>query len=416
MSFSFKRGVRFLVSGNPFPIQSPTARNRALLPRVGYLAIPAIACALTLQISLVGCGMVAGPQPPSLQLPKPVTDLTASRTGNQVSLQWNSPEENTDRLKLKGMVQFRICRQRQAAPCQTIATISAAPGKPAQFTDALPAALLAGPLQPLRYSIFGINKHGRTAGPSNVAVVLAGEAPPPVENLSLQVVERGVVLHWQPVANPPAGTSIEIVRTLVAPPATARNVESKNPSALPRTVEPVQQKLRVSLLSARDQKTDGSDPGIALDSSVLFGRHYSYTVSRVVQRQVDAHTLEVASVPSPSVNVVTLDTFPPRAPSRLVAVPVSAAINNGHAEVDLSWSANTEPDLAQYRVYRRDVTRNETMHPVAPAQDTAPIVAPTFRDPDVQPGHAYVYAVTAVDTSGNESARSQQIEVTVPAS
>ncbi len=416
MSFFLKRGVRILLSGNPFRIQSPGACNPPLLQRVGYVAILAIACAVSLQMSLVGCGMAAGPQPPSLQLPKPITDLTASRIGNQVSLQWNSPEENTDRLKLKGMVRFRICRQLQTAPCQTIATISAAPGKPAQFTDALPVTLTEGPLQPLRYSIFGINKHGRTAGPSNIAVVLAGKAPPPVENLSLQVVERGVVLHWQPVANPPAGTSIEIERTLVAAPATSKAAETKNPSPLPRTVEPVRQKLRVSLLPVRDQKAAGIDPGIALDSSVLFGRHYSYTVSRIVQLQQEAHTLEVASVPSPSVNVATLDTFPPSAPSRLVAVPVSAAINDGRAEVDLSWSANTEPDMAQYRVYRRDVTLNETMRRIVPEHGSAPIIAPTFRDRHVQPGHTYAYTVTAVDAAGNESARSRQIEITVPTS
>ena len=79
--------------------------------------------------------MDAAPQPPSLQLPKPIPDLTASRTGNQVSLQWNTPKENTDHLKLQGMVQLRICRQQQqTAPCDTIATITAVPGKPAQYT------------------------------------------------------------------------------------------------------------------------------------------------------------------------------------------------------------------------------------------------------------------------------------------
>ncbi len=374
-------------------------------------------CGLCLPISLVGCGMVAAPQPPSLHLPKPITDLAASRAANQVTLQWSTPEESTDGLKLQAPVQLRVCRQLQTAPCQTIATVPAAPGKPAQYIDALPATLSVGPPQPLRYSLFGINQHGRSAGPSNVVMVLAGEAPPPVENLSLQVVERGVVLHWQPVSNLAVGTAIQIDRTLIPATKPAKTTATKNASLLPRTVESEHQELRVNLNPAGNEKPSAlADPGIALDTSALFGRHYSYTVSRVVQRQVDAQTVQVASAPSPSADITTVDTFPPRAPSRLVAIPVSAAINNGHAEVDLSWSANTEPDLAKYRVYRQDVSQNESMQQIAPAPDVPSVVAPTFRDLHVEPGHTYAYAVTAVDASGNESARSQSVEVTVPAS
>lgn len=357
--------------------------------------------------------MAATPQPPSLQLPRPIQDLTASRTGNQVSLQWNTPSENTDKLKLKGMVQLRICRQQDAAPCQTIATISAAPGKPAHYAEELPAALARGPLRPLSYRIFGINKHGQTAGPSNVAAILAGEAPPQIQNLSLQVVERGVVLRWQPVSDLPAGTSIEIDRTLVTP-APAKSANAKKHGLLSPPTEPIRQKLRLRLHAAAASQAGEVDPGKALDASAILGREYIYKVSRIVQRNVDKRTLEISGAPSAPVNVVTRDTFPPRPPSDLVAVPVSAAINNGAPEVDLSWSANTEPDLAYYRVYRSDGTHQEPMRQIAPANGAEPIVAPAFRDMHVQPGHTYIYAVTAVDTAGNESARSQPVHISVP--
>jgi hypothetical protein len=388
---------------------------------VGAIATLVAAFSFLPQVSLVGCGMEAAPQPPSLQLPKPIADLSASRTGNQVHLAWNTPKENTDRLKLQGLVQMRICRQQQeTSACDTIATISAVPEKPAQYTDVLPPMLTAGPLRAITYRVFGINKHGRTAGPSNVAIVLAGEAPPEIQNLSAQVVERGVVLRWQPIQDLPAGTSIQIDRTLVASPAAARPAKTKSFNPLPHSTEPAQQKLRVSLIAAGDQHTPAIDPGIALDRTVLFGRQYIYTASRVVQRQIDKHTLQLAGSPSAPVQVAMVDTFPPAAPAALAAVPVSAAMNNGQPEVDLSWSANTEPDLAQYRVYRRDVTQQETMRQIAPPPASGPnaetVVAPAFRDLHVQPGHIYRYAVTAVDASGNESTRSTEVSATIPTS
>ncbi|MGO8721068.1 MAG: fibronectin type III domain-containing protein [Acidobacteriaceae bacterium] len=397
------------------------------LVRLGAVATLTVACAFVLQLSLVGCGMEASPQPPSLDLPKCIPDLTANRTGNQVHLEWITPSENTDHLKLKGMVQLRICRQQQeASPCQTTATISAVPDKPAQYTDVLPPALTAGPVRAIAYRVFGLNKRGRTAGPSNAATILAGEAPPEVCNLSAQVVARGVVLRWQPVANLPAGTSIQIDRTLLTPTAPATPTKSRTFNPLPQSREPLHQELRVRLLSVNAQHTaaalhqSGIDPGIALDRTALFGRQYSYTASRVVQRQVDNQTLDLAGSPSQPVQVTTRDTFPPAVPAGLVAVPVSATMNNGQPEVDLSWSANTEPDLAHYRVYRRDVTEQGSVQRIAPqaasGSGSEPIVAPAFRDIHVEPGHTYAFAVTAVDTSGNESPRSAEVSVTVPTS
>ena len=368
---------------------------------------------------LVGCGMEAAPQPPSLQLPKTIPDLTANRTGNQVHLAWTTPSENTDHLKLKGTVQLRLCRTEQAAsPCEAIATVAAVPDQPATYTDVLPPALTSGPVRPISYRIFGINKHGKTAGPSNVVDILAGAAPPEVRDLSAQVVARGVVLHWRPVPNLSSDTSIQIDRTLVTPAVAPRPAKSKTLNPLRRSTEPVEQKLRVRLIPPDSQHTAATDPGIALDPTAQFGRQYIYSASRVVQQQVGQQALQLDSSQSSAVQVATRDTFPPAAPAGLVAVPVAAIMNNGTPEVDLSWSANTESDFAQYRVYRRDVTTNQPMHRIAPEPSSGPvpemIVAPAFRDLHVQGGQTYTYTVTAVDASGNESRRSA--EVTVPTS
>jgi hypothetical protein len=254
-------------------------------------------------------------------------------------------------------------------------------------------------------------------------MVLAGSAPPQVQKLSLQVVERGVLLRWQPVLDLPLGTSVEIERTLITPPAAPAKPVKPGTAGhlilLPHGDEPMEQTLRVSLSPPEGHATGQaveSDPGIALDSSALFGRHYRYTVRRVIQLQAASRTLSVAGTPSASVPIVTRDTFPPGAPVGLAAVPVSASMNHGTPEVDLSWSANTEPDLAQYRIYRQDVTLHEPMQRIAPANRVGPIVAPAFRDLHVLPGHTYAYSVSAVDATDNESSHSQSIEITVPAS
>lgn len=431
MSFFFKRAVAKLSGGTlPCPRRRSWFREVTVPPhRAGVVSAGAlaIACAVFLQALLAGCGMAAGPQPPSLQLPRQIADLTASRSGDQVSLNWTTPRENTDHLKLQKDIRLRICRRgQQTASWDTIATITAAPGKPARYTDALPALLTTGPFRSLGYAIFGINKHGRTAGPSNVALVLAGPAPAQVRNLSLQVVERGVILRWQPVSDLPSGTSVEIDRALVTPAvASAKHVPNARPkksstlALLPHAVQPVRQTLRVNLSTAGNgtaEQAHAIDPGTALDSSALFGQRYTYTVRRVIERKVENRMLVVSSTPSASVAIATRDTFPPSAPVGLAAVPVSASMNNGVPEVDLSWSANTEPDLAQYRIYRQDVTLDGSMQRIAPTEQTGLIVAPAFRDMHVQPGHTYVYTVSAVDATGNESTRARSIDVTVPAS
>lgn len=358
--------------------------------------------------SILGCGLAASPQPPSLHLPVPVHRLEASRSGDQVTLQWTTPKETTDRLRIHAPVKLKICRQLPDETCETVATISDAAGKPAAYTDTLPPELTSGPLRPLTYEIFGLNKQGRSAGPSNPAATYAGHAPPMVQDLSATEIERGVVLHWQPVVNLSPNTSIRLQRKLLflLPAAKSRDALG----SLATTAEPAEVTMEVAPLA------DGTDPGTALDPAVEFGGKYQYIVTRVVHPQSKNPSIKVSSAPSAPVVIVTRDRFPPAAPTGLVAVPVPASLNHGSAEVDLSWSANTEPDLAQYLVYRRDVSSGTSASQIAPEDGSAPVVAATYRDTHVQPGRTYAYSVVAVDNAGNRSPHSAEVTVTVPQS
>ncbi len=77
--------------------------------------------------------------------------------------------------------------------------------------------------------------------------------------------------------------------------------------------------------------------------------------------------------------------------------------------VQLSWSASTSPNVAAYNIYRGTSSAGpfEKITP-APVSDT------TYSDTTVVAGGTYYYAVTSVDSSGQESAYSNVAEVEVP--
>ena len=102
---------------------------------------------------------------------------------------------------------------------------------------------------------------------------------------------------------------------------------------------------------------------------------------------------------------------PPSAPKGLVAVATAGENGSGPA-IDLSWIPGAESDLAGYIVYRRD-SADAAWQRISPAQ---PVVGPGYHDPNVQSGHTYSYAVTAIDQDGLESARSAEASDTVPGS
>ncbi len=91
------------------------------------------------------------------------------------------------------------------------------------------------------------------------------------------------------------------------------------------------------------------------------------------------------------------DTTPPAVPAGLTA----AAASN---EVSLSWEPVSDPDLAGYHVLRWTNGSAEPERLTA-----APISATTWIDTDSSNGNSVTYAVTAVDTTGNESLSSATV-------
>jgi hypothetical protein len=355
---------------------------------------------LATALTLAACGTPGAPSPPSLNLPGRVTNLAATRAGNQVTLTWTMPKKNTDKLLLKSDVAVRVCRKEGAGTCDAAGgELMIAPGAAGSFAETLPAALAAGPPRPASYFVELKNRNGRSAGLSNAAIVLAGAAPAPVAGLSSEIRRDGIALRWTPDSS---ATAVRLQRRLLTP-ATTKPKSEQEPLA--PTPEPLQQNLLVEV-GAQTEQAKALDR--ALDKDIRFGETYEYRAQRVARMTVDGQTLELDGELSAPVRVEPKDIFPPAVPTGLAAV-ATAASAGAEASIDLSWQPDTEADLAGYIVYRHET--NSVWQRISPPQ---PLVGPAFHDATVEAGHTYIYAVTGVDQGGHESARSAETQETVP--
>lgn len=229
----------------------------------------------------------------------------------------------------------------------------------------------------------------KSSGNSNAAAVGVQPAPQAIDDLKADVTSSAIVLTWtppKPLADAtPTIAGYRLYRAEAAPGATADNPQLKSPLARVGETSPDSQSFR--------------------DGQFTFGATYVYSVRGF--SQYSAEVLESAD--SNLVVITPRDTFPPAAPQGLIAVLVPAQ-GNAPAHIELSWAISPETDLAGYNVYR---TEQAGVQPTR--LNTELLLTPAFRDMNVQPGHVYFYTVTAVDSSGNESASSASASGSVPA-
>ena len=379
---------------------------------------------------LAGCATPGPPKPPTLNLPKPVADLTAERIAGNVLLHWTTPEKNTDNLVVKPPLTAEICRD--AGPedlatkpvCTAVLKLPTQPGA-AQATDPLPQPLAAGPARLLVYRVRILNSADRSAAPSAPAFAAAGAAPPPIANLRATSVPAGAMLEWQPQ---PVSSAVELDRidldlakqqaakAAAAPapqpkPAPAKSKKRSKPASS-TTSKPKSQaeqspaETRLSVTSSHPSNSDGAaDSGGTIDRTVHAAGTYTYAAQRILTITLNGHPLQLRSDPSATITFVMRDTFPPAIPSGLAAVANPASDTNKQPSIDLSWDPDTDADLAGYLVYRQTGTSGEftrlTPTPVTPA---------AFSDLTATPGQRYTYRVTAIDTTGNESKPTAEVQ------
>jgi hypothetical protein len=125
------------------------------------------------------------------------------------------------------------------------------------------------------------------------------------------------------------------------------------------------------------------------------------TTACYVVRAVASIQPLVESAASNEACVEVRDVAPPAAPAGLAVLP-----RDGGLEV--LWSPSAEADLAVYRVYRAaEGGAPERIAEVGPGRAA-------WLDESARRGVAYGYSVTAVDQAGNESARTEAVEASLP--
>jgi hypothetical protein len=397
-----------------------------------------------------GCASPGPPHPPTLNLPQIVKDLAADRVGDQVNLHWTTPSKTTDNLDIKGPITAEICRLVPSGPsssptppasshaptCTPVQRISVQPG-PSQATETLPRPLTLDPVALLTYRVQLFNRRGHSAGLSPEAFAAGGAAPPPVENLRATTIRTGAMLEWQPqttsasveldrfldgaavptkkTAQPkPATKPLTKTRTKTKPkPASKTTPPTPAPTAKPpfqgTPAAPAEVKLRAS--------GQPSDAGGTIDRTAESGQTYHYTAQRVRSVTLDGptpattHKLELRSTVSPPITVLLRDTFPPSAPTGLAAIP--GGTTPADRSIDLSWEPNTDSDLAGYIVYRQQISPTGALTGPSTRLNSTPVPGPAFRDQTAASGQRYAYRVTAIDTAGNESAPSADVQETL---
>ncbi len=351
-----------------------------------------------MQLMFMACATISPPQPPSLELPKPVSDLRATRKGNRVILTWSAPRVTTDRQTVRSLGSTRICRGIEAklTECGTpvgeappLSVIRTTKQKVAgSYTDSLAAEIQGDDSSRfMTYAIEVLNAGGRGAGLSNqVRVSLARTLPPP-RDFAARVTGRGVVLTWSSDALPAiTGQRVHYVYRVN------------------RRLEGSQARVLVGEIPF------GGEPSY-LDSSIEWEKSYEYRAETVTviaaedKAPENQAELQVEGEDTPEVKVFAHDVYPPAVPSGLQAV------FSGPGQkmfVDLVWAPVTDNDLDGYNVYRHEPG-------AAPVKVNAEVVkSPAYRDAAVAAGKTYLYSVSAVDVRGNESARSEESGEAVP--
>jgi hypothetical protein len=358
-----------------------------------------LACAF-----VTGCAAPGEPTARHPVIPAAVTDLAARQYGDAIALTFTLPTRSTDREALAEHPGIEIYRA--PLPPGTVPDKKSAwhlaytippeqvdhylKGEQIEFRDPLsPADYAQPPGSFIAYKVQTRATKARASEDSNVVTARIYRAPEAPRDVHVEVTEPALMVNWAGAPLPPGASSLayRVYRGTI-------ETGAENPPA-----DVSQAKLKTPLESV------GNSPAPNFrDSHFEFGTTYLYSVRAVAQFGADF----VESSDSAPAVITPRDAFPPAAPMGL-EISVVPATQQAAAYVELSWAISPEGDVAGYAVYRSDQEGS-------PGEriTTELLPTPAFRDTSVRSGSRYYYRVTALDRSGNESAKSSPVVAEVP--
>ena len=416
----------------------PTLTRSTLRARCAALA----ACGFA-----IACGKEGPPLPPIVRIPAAPVELRADRRGDAVDINLVVPAANTDgtrpadvdRVDLYaitgpatitdeqlvkqatrvGSVDVKAPRDPDATvdPDEPLEDVEAPEGtgldqgarasfvehltaesvKPAEANSRSerppPVRPLAGPPlgPPVRvYAGVAFSTRGRRGPFSSRTPVPLTPPPPSVSGLKARYDESAIELTWN---GPPARRPMQEA-------ATGELLSSRLFGlTFPTTAYNVYEVMAPAERDQARMETRLTEP--AVDETRFQDKRIEWAVEKCYRvRTVQTYDrLTIESDASSDVCVTPVDTFPPKPPTNVQAVPSEGAIS-------LIWQRGDESDLAGFMVLRGP-SGSEALTVITPA----PIPEAAFTD-KVAPGARYAYAVEAVDKAGNRSAPSARSEET----
>jgi hypothetical protein len=319
------------------------------------MRIAGLVAASVILMILSGCGYIGDPLPPALRRPLRVTDLAAVQRGSKIIIQFTIPQTTTEDLPLRGNEDVEL----RVGPPEADVNAWAKKAERERVRGSGNAARVEVPASKWYNKTVNIavNVHGPTGNSLGwspyVTLAVVPELPKP-EGLTAANAPDAVHLTWRAGA-----PEFRVFRKLPEDAGFTQIGTSMQPSYT--------------------------------DSTIEYGKAYDYIVQSVEKNG----TGYAESEQSEATSFRPVDTFPPAVPAGLSAVP-------GSRSIDLVWERNTEKDLAGYRVFRDGRLVAEG------------VTAPAWSDRDVKQGTKYQYQVSALDSAGNESAKSPVAEAVIP--
>ncbi len=357
--------------------------------------------ALSALVGSVGCASIGPPEAPALELPKPPTDLKATRKGDKVTLMWTIPARTTERQSVRYLGKTAVCRSSdpvlvkcgdpagEVAPPADFASKKDSGGK--KLTDSYTGSISAAqpgleqqnPFATVTYAIEVHNEAGRSAGLSNPVHVPLAETLSAPKDFAAKPMGEGIVLSW-------TGPRLTFPSPLV-----------RYGYRVFRRQDGNKQETVVGELAA-----GGANDLSLTDQTFEWEKtYYSRAESFTVLAQPGKPEVRIEGDDTPEIKVFAHDVFPPAVPGGLQAV------FSGPGQqpfIDLIWAPVADTDLAGYNVYRHE-------EGTIPVKLNAELVkTPAYRDIQVVSGKTYFYSVSAVDEQGNESGRAAETSESVP--